>query len=102
MEMDIVRTGASRIVVVGSGLAGYGVLRELRRLSAEAELTLVTADEGHFYSKPALSTAFAKGKRPDELVTTVSARMAEQLRLDLRTHCNVTGIDLARRALETS
>ena len=48
------------IVVVGSGLAGFGVLRELRRLSPEAKLTMVTLEDGHFYSKPALSTALAR------------------------------------------
>ena len=36
------------VVVVGSGLAGFGVLRELRRLSPEAKLTLVTIEDGHF------------------------------------------------------
>ena len=35
--------GASpQIVVVGSGLAGFGVLRELRKLAPEAKLTMVT------------------------------------------------------------
>jgi rubredoxin-NAD+ reductase len=53
-----------RIVVAGSGLAGYGVLRELRKLAPDARLTLITADDGHFYSKPALSTALAKGRSP--------------------------------------
>jgi NAD(P)-dependent dehydrogenase (short-subunit alcohol dehydrogenase family) len=53
--------GSPHVVVVGSGLAGYGVLRELRKNAPEAKLTLVTLDDGHFYSKPALSTALAKG-----------------------------------------
>ena len=61
--MTYMRSIASpSIVVVGSGLAGFGVLRELRRLSPDAKLTLVTLESGHFYSKPALSTALAKGK----------------------------------------
>jgi rubredoxin-NAD+ reductase len=78
------KTVPTRVVVVGSGLAGYGVLRELRKLDPACELVLITADDGHFYSKPALSTAFAKGKVADTLITTPAAKMAAQLRLDLR------------------
>ena len=90
------------VVVVGSGLAGYGVLRELRRLSPEARLTLVTGDDGHFYSKPALSTALSKGKAPDTLVTTPGDKMAAQLRLDLRAHRMAEAIDRLDRVLLTS
>src|SRR3546814_20108252 len=68
-------TVSPHIVVVGSGLAGYGVLRELRKLAPDARLTLVTLDDGHFYSKPALSTALAKGTVADTLVTTPAATM---------------------------
>lgn len=90
------------VVVVGSGLAGYGVLRELRRLSPDAKLTLVTTDDGHFYSKPALSTALAKGKLADALVTTPGPKMAAQLRLDLRAGREAEAIDPEGRVLLTT
>lgn len=90
------------VVVVGSGLAGYGVLRELRKLSPDVELTLVTLDEGHFYSKPALSTAFAKGKTGDTLVTMQAERMAAQLQFDLREKCAAETIDRRSKTLLTS
>lgn len=90
------------IVVVGSGLAGYGVLRELRRLSPEARLTLVTLEDGHFYSKPALSTALAKDKTAETLITTPAEKMAAQLRLDLRTGREAEAIDRAGKALLTT
>lgn len=90
------------VVVVGSGLAGYGVLRELRKLAPDATLTLVTADDGHFYSKPALSTAFAKGKHADTLVTMPAAKMAAQLRLDLRAGRGVEALDAGERVLLTT
>lgn len=89
------------VVVVGSGLAGYGVLRELRRLSPEVKLTLVTLDEGHFYSKPALSTAFAKGKTGDTLVTMQAEKMAAQLQFDLRAKCTAQSIDRPSKTLHT-
>jgi rubredoxin-NAD+ reductase len=90
------------IVVVGSGLAGYGVLRELRKLAPDARLTLVTFDDGHFYSKPALSTALAKGKIADTLVTTPAAKMAAQLRLDIRAGREAEAIDPAGKVLLTT
>ncbi len=90
------------VVVVGSGLAGYGILRELRKLAPEAVLTLITGDDGHFYSKPALSTALAKGKGADTLVTTPAAKMVAQLKLDLRAGRAVEAIDTAERVLLTT
>jgi len=90
------------VVVVGSGLAGYGVLRELRKLSPDVRLTLVTLDDGHFYSKPALSTALAKGKTSETLVTMAAETMAAQLRFDLRAKCAAEAIDRRSRTLLTS
>ena len=90
------------VVVVGSGLAGYGVLRELRKLAPAAGLTLVTMDDGHFYSKPALSTALAKGKIADTLVTTPASKMVAQLQLDLRAGREAEAIDREERVLLTT
>lgn len=36
------------VVVVGSGLAGYTVVRELRKLDAAVPITLLSADHGSF------------------------------------------------------
>lgn len=93
---------APTIVVVGSGLAGFGVLRELRRLSPEARLVLVTGESGHFYSKPALSTALAKGKNAATLVTTPAEKMIANLRLDARIGREAEAIDRNAKALLTT
>ena len=90
------------IVVVGSGLAGFGVLRELRKLSPDAKLVLVTQEAGHFYSKPALSTALAKGKTAATLVTTPAERMIAQLRIDARVGREAEAIDCASKVLLTT
>jgi rubredoxin-NAD+ reductase len=78
------------------------VLRELRRLSPECELTLITSDDGHFYSKPALSTALAKNKEPSGLVTTPAEKMVAQLRLNLRAGRLVEAIDKDEKILLTT
>ena len=93
---------APTIVVVGSGLAGFGVLRELRRLSPEARLVMVTLEDGHFYSKPALSTALAKGKTSETLVTTPAEKMVANLKLDARIGREAEAIDLTGKALLTT
>src|SRR3546814_5826406 len=61
-----------------------------------------TRDDGHFYSKPALSTALAKGKVADTLVTTPAAKMVAQLRLDLRAGREAEAIDAAGKVLLTT
>ena len=50
------------VVIIGTGLAGYNVAREFRKLDSETPLLLITADDGRSYSKPMLSTGFGKNK----------------------------------------
>jgi rubredoxin-NAD+ reductase len=89
------------ITIIGTGLAGYTVARELRKFDKESPLRLITADEGHFYSKPMLSNAFAKNKTPDNLVTMPVTKMAEQINAEILTHTRVTQIIPQQHALET-
>ncbi len=89
------------IVIIGSGLAGFTLAREFRKLDTATPLALVTADNGDFYSKPMLSNAFAQGKAPQQLVNTPAARMAEQLGIALATHTPVTAIRPEKREIDT-
>ncbi|HIQ52344.1 MAG TPA: FAD-dependent oxidoreductase, partial [Pseudomonas pachastrellae] len=50
------------LVIVGTGLAGYNLAKEFRKLDNQRPMLLVSADDGRFYSKPLLSTGFAKGR----------------------------------------
>ena len=86
-------TEHSPIVIVGTGLAGYSLAREIRKQNKEARIVMVTADDGVSYSKPMLSTGFTKGKDADGLAQAATEAMAEQLNLELRTYATVTGID---------
>ena len=89
------------VVVLGSGLAGYTLLRELRKLDRDVPITLVSRDSGDFYSKPMLSNAFALGKDAATLVNTAAADMARQLNFTLQ-HTEVLGIDRKLKQLQTS
>lgn len=87
------------VVIIGTGLAGYNLAKEWRKLDAETPLLLITADDGRSYSKPMLSTGFGKNKDADGLVMTEVGVMAEQLKAEIRTHTRVTGIDPGHKRL---
>ena len=57
-----------QVVVVGAGLAGWTVLKELRKRQPDRQLVLVTADAGDVYSKPMLSNALQMERDPAALV----------------------------------
>jgi rubredoxin---NAD+ reductase len=89
----------SPIVVVGSGLAGYTLVRELRKLDAGVALVVVTRDDGHGYSKPMLSTALAAGRSPASLASADAATVAAQTGAVILTRTEVLAIDTARGAM---
>lgn len=103
-DFEMVRSAASQapavpaaqvdpLVILGSGLAGYTLARELRKLDADTPILIVTRDGGEFYSKPALSNAFQTGRGPDQLVTSSAEQMAAQLNAEVRVRTEVRRID---------
>jgi rubredoxin---NAD+ reductase len=88
------------VVIVGSGLAGWSVARELRQLDATLPIALISTTNGDFYAKPGLSTALAQAKTPAQLVTTPAAAMAEKLKVQLHAHQRVIQIDTAAQSIE--
>ena len=83
------------IVILGSGLAGYNVARELRKLDQTTPLTIISADSGIFYSKPMLSSAFGAGKTPQSIAMSSAEQMAAQLNATVRAKTSVTALDTA-------
>lgn len=90
---------AAPVVIVGTGLAGYNLAREFRKLDSETPLLLITADDGRSYSKPMLSTGFGKNKDADGLSMAEPGAMAEQLNAEIRTHTRISGIDPGHQRL---
>lgn len=95
-------SGATALVIVGAGLAGWTTAREFRKLDANAPIVLVTADSGDFYAKPTLSNACAQKRSADQLVTTPAAKMAETLHVTLLAHTQVQSIDAKAQTLTLS
>ncbi len=81
------------VIIIGAGLAGYQLAKEFRKLDSSTSLTIITADDGKYYSKPLLSTALTSGKTADALHTATAEMMAQQLNATILTHHAVSAID---------
>ncbi len=88
------------IVIVGSGLAGYNLARELRKLDKETPLTLISADSGHFYSKPMLSSALSSKKTAAAIALNSPQQMTAQINADVRAHTRVSAIDDSQHIIQ--
>ena len=87
------------IVIIGSGLAGYAVLREFRKFDVKAPVLILSADHGGFYTKPMLSNALATGKTPASLLNSSAERMADQMKAMIRPYSRVITIDPSNKNL---
>lgn len=87
------------IVIVGSGLAGYTLAREFRKLDQQTPLQIVTSDDGTYYSKPQLSSAFTHHKTADALAGATATKMSEQLKAEIFTFATATKIDADNKIL---
>ncbi len=87
------------IIIIGTGLAGYSLGREFRRLDGERPLIFFTVDDGSAYSKPMLSNALAQGKDAQALVTADAEKMRQTLNASIITDTRVERIDTGESRL---
>lgn len=91
--------GAPALVIVGSGLAGYGLAKELRKRDSTQRILVVTADGGEVYSKPLLSNGIARHQDADDLVQKSADLLARELNLETLNHTRVLTIEPKSRRL---
>jgi rubredoxin-NAD+ reductase len=89
------------VVIIGSGLAGHSLARELRKLDADVSITLVCADTGEIYAKPTLSVAFAQAKLPDAIPHMRADAFSRQFGVTMKTQTRVRAIDTEARCVST-
>ncbi len=89
------------ILIIGTGLAGWNVAKELRKHDQETPLVMLSEDDGRFYSKPMMSTSYARNQTPEDLVMAEPAEVAAQLQLEVIAPERVLSIDVAGGTLET-
>ena len=88
------------VVVIGSGLAGYNLAREFRKLDKETPLVVISRDHAGFYSKPMLSNALAGNKTAAALVMKPAEKMAAELNATVIANASVARIDTSAQAIE--
>ena len=66
-EEPVVDKVHSPVVILGTGLAGYGLAKEFRKHDDSTPLILITSDDGRSYSKPMLSTGYTKNHSANDL-----------------------------------
>lgn len=80
------------IIIVGSGMAGYTLAREFRKLNPEQALIMISADNAVNYAKPTLSNALVGKKHPDQIALGDAEKMALQLNMRIESHTHVDAI----------
>jgi rubredoxin-NAD+ reductase len=93
---------ANTTVIVGAGLAGWTLARELRALAPSMAITVVSADAGDFYSKPMLSNAFALKKSVDGLLSAPGQVQADKVGVQLMAGTDVQFINTEDNTLATN
>ncbi len=81
------------IVIVGSGMAGYTLAREFRKLDSATPVVMISADDAVNYAKPTLSNALVGNKHPDQIGLGDCAKMSAQLNINILPHTTVSHID---------
>ena len=89
------------LVIIGSGVAGYSVAKEWRKLNEDANLAIITKDSGDFYSKPMLSNVLKQNKIPQDLCMNTAEDMATTLNAKIFTNCRVTKLETAENTIFT-
>lgn len=81
------------IIIIGSGLAGYGLLKEIRKIDTVCPITIICKDDGRVYSKPALSTGYTKQSDEHTLTQADALNTAHQYNASILTLTEVSAID---------
>jgi rubredoxin-NAD+ reductase len=101
-EQPVVDKVHAPVVILGTGLAGYGLAKEFRKHDSDTPLILITSDDGRSYSKPMLSTGYTKGHSADDLAQSDAGNMAGQLKASVWTMTKVNEIDTARQLIKVA
>lgn len=92
---------AGKLIIIGSGLAGYNVAKEFRKHDAETPILIITVDDGAYYSKPMLSSAFTTKKTPHMLPLGDADKMRKDLNADIKVFTHVSSIDTKNKKVIT-
>ncbi|WOJ97484.1 FAD-dependent oxidoreductase [Congregibacter brevis] len=98
-EVPGTETQPAPVVIIGTGLGGYGIAREFRKHDSDTPLLLITEDDGRAYSKPMLSTGYTKNTDGAALTQSDAGTMAANLDASVWTMTRVQAVDTQRKVL---
>jgi rubredoxin-NAD+ reductase len=87
------------VIILGTGLAGYGLAKEFRKHDTTTPLILITSDDGRSYSKPMLSTGYTKDTSADDLAQLDAGSMGNMLKASVWTMTHVSAIDTEKQLI---
>lgn len=90
------------LVIVGSGMAAYALIKEIRKFDQAMRILVVTSEEGRAYSKPLLSTGFSRNKTAEELCSDSHEDMQVKFNIHIEAHTDVTRIDTECKIISTA
>lgn len=85
----------AELVIIGSGMAGYGLLRAMRRTGSSTPVTIITRDDGAAYLRSDLAPGLAGRRDARDLRLATAAQMAYRLEAEILTQQQVLAIDPA-------
>ncbi len=89
------------LVIIGTGLAGYSVVRAYRQRDSSGKLLLITADDGAAYSRAQFPFALSASQEARELVLATAEQMAYRFDISVRTRTRVIRVERGERVLVT-
>lgn len=92
----------SPLIIIGSGLAAYQLLKEIRNQNSKLNIVLYTADDGSYYSKPQLSNGFSANKSAADLILFSAESMAQKYQAEINIYTAVTKIDSHNKCIHLS
>lgn len=98
----VVEVNPEPVVIVGSGLAAYSLVKEFRKLNPTQRVLVITEGKGEVYSKPKLSNAFAEKAELEELATATSDSFAQKHSVEIWTDTKVEKMDTEQQFVETT
>ncbi len=90
------------LVIIGTGLAGYSLLRALRSEDHHPELLLLTADSGAVWARAELPASLSAGKEASELIVATHEQMAHRYAAQILADTRVQRIDRPARTVHTT
>jgi len=90
------------VLIIGAGYAGWQAAENIRALSPDIPIQMITACDGVVYPKPALSMSLQQGRSAEDLIESSGESKADQLNISLKTRTKVISISPDRKKVMTT